>query len=183
MGAAKKKSPTYDPFPAGYVPKAEELVPRPYRGSAANPIFTPLEVYKLGLLKCTQAEIAAFFGVTRQAVEYRFAKSPLLRAAFERGFENGSISLRRAQMQRAMEGSDTMLIWMGKQHLGQTDVERSKVELSGPGGAAIQVASLDMTALSVAELHELRRLRAKMEQKQVEGDVVDVTAMEGESAA
>ena len=44
-----------------------------------------------------------------------------------RGRANGKMSLRRVQWARAQAGSDTMLIWLGKQILGQRD----KFEHSG----------------------------------------------------
>lgn len=41
--------------------------------------------------------------------------------AFEKYSANGRSSLRRQQFKAAMDGNTTMLIWMGKQHLGQSD--------------------------------------------------------------
>ncbi len=51
----------------------------------------------------------------------------------ERGQQKGLISLRRKQMQAVEAGIPTMLIWMGKQLLGQKD----KQELSGPNNTAL----------------------------------------------
>ena len=47
----------------------------------------------------------------------------------------GRASLRRKQMKVALSGNKTLLIWLGKQYLGQSD----KNELSGPGGGPIVV--------------------------------------------
>ena len=45
------------------------------------------------------------------------------------GKAQSNISLRRKQYQIAMKGNITMLVWLGKQNLGQT--ERSSIEHSG----------------------------------------------------
>ena len=39
----------------------------------------------------------------------------------KKGFESGKASLRRKQYEVAMGGNCTMLVWLGKQYLGQTD--------------------------------------------------------------
>lgn len=49
----------------------------------------------------------------------------------------GRMSLRREQFKRAMAGSDTMLIWMGKNYLDQSD--KSKNEITGRNGGAIEI--------------------------------------------
>jgi hypothetical protein len=48
----------------------------------------------------------------------------------------GTVSLRRKQMQLALAGDRTLLIWLGKQYLKQAD----KQEHSGPDGGAIPVS-------------------------------------------
>jgi hypothetical protein len=48
---------------------------------------------------------------------------------FKKHSENGRASLRRSQFKKAMEGHPSMLIWMGKQFLGQKDqIETTAVE-------------------------------------------------------
>jgi len=76
----------------------------------------PDEVYKLALLQCTLREIASFFSCDEKTIRTRFP------AEIEKGRESGKMSLRRAQFKRAVDaGSDTMLIWLGKQYLGQRE--------------------------------------------------------------
>ena len=48
----------------------------------------------------------------------------------------GDELLRTKQFQVAMSGDKTMLIWLGKQRLGQT--EKQQTELGGIGGGAIE---------------------------------------------
>ena len=75
------------------------------------------EVEKLGQIGATQAEIAAFFGVSVPTIERRFQK-PEYREAFDRGFANLKLSLRRSQVKQASSGNTLMLIWLGKEPAG-----------------------------------------------------------------
>ncbi len=84
-------------------------------------------IEQLAVLHCTQAEVAAFFSVSLSSVEHRFSQEPDLRAAWERGRATGALSLRRKQSQLANGGNVTMLIWLGKQILGQRD--RNQIDL------------------------------------------------------
>jgi hypothetical protein len=78
------------------------------------------ELEKLASLQCTQPEIAAYFKVSLQAVEQALQK-PAFRDAYNRGRHSGIVSLRRAQFQAALNGNPALLIWLGKQLLGQRD--------------------------------------------------------------
>ena len=70
--------------------------------------------------QCTQAEIAARFGVDLSTIERRL-QLPAYRNAWEQGRLCGLVSLRSAQFRKALDGNPTMLIWLGKQFLGQRD--------------------------------------------------------------
>ena len=59
---------------------------------------------------------------------------------FERGTAAFDLSIRRKQAEVAMAGNVTMLIWLGKQRLGQRD--RFDTEHSGPEGKPIPVIVL-----------------------------------------
>jgi hypothetical protein len=72
---------------------------------------------------CTQDEICSIFGITEPTLDTRLK---------ERGYSNfldfykkhsseGKQSLRRLQWAAAQEGNTSMLIWLGKQWLGQSD--------------------------------------------------------------
>ena len=71
--------------------------------------------------------IAAFCGISYDTLHRRFA------ASCEKGEELCNDALRVKQIERALAGSDTMLIWLGKQRLGQRD----KQELTGTGGIPV----------------------------------------------
>jgi hypothetical protein len=74
-------------------------------------------VLKLASIQCTQEEIANILGLHR---------STLLRDAtfcdiYKKGIDEGKSSLRRLQWKAAENGSSAILIWLGKQYLGQQD--------------------------------------------------------------
>jgi hypothetical protein len=73
------------------------------------------QVYKLALLQATNKEIGDFFGCSPDTIENRFS-GVLTKARADR-----KIRLRRAQMKQALGGNVTMLIWLGKQYLGQAE--------------------------------------------------------------
>jgi hypothetical protein len=89
------------------------------------------EFEKLCGLQCTQAEICDWFGVSDKPLNawckrtYHMSFSEVFRQ--KRGL--GKISLRRAQFHLA-EKSATMAIFLGKQYLGQTDVQEIKATVT-----------------------------------------------------
>lgn len=119
----------------------------------------PLAVVEmLGSYGATNREIASHFGVSERTVESRKTE-PDFREAYERGLGKGNIQLRTRQFKQAMAGDRTMLIWLGKQRLGQKD--KIANEHSGPGGAPLRHALVDLSALSEEELALLEKLSAK----------------------
>ena len=78
-------------------------------------------VEKLCQLNCTDAEIAAFFNVCLRTVERERQSNTEFNDVIEKGKSYGKLSLRRKQVAVAMEGNPTMLIWLGKQYMGQSD--------------------------------------------------------------
>ena len=92
------------------------------------------QVEKLCRLNCTDAELAAYFGFCRKTIERERKINPEFDAAIERGKSYGKLSLRRKQVALAEEGNATMLIWLGKQYMGQRD----KNELTGADGGPME---------------------------------------------
>ena len=79
------------------------------------------QVIGLGKIMCTTREIAGVLGVSHDTLMEFFNDCPEARAAYENAKEVGKMSLRRAQIEGALKGNPTLLIWAGKQYLGQTD--------------------------------------------------------------
>ena len=78
-------------------------------------IIPPEEVYELAQLGCKDIEIADWFGIDGNTLRYNFS------AELTKGRVALNISLRRAQINTALAGNPTMLVWCGKQYLGQSD--------------------------------------------------------------
>ena len=66
---------------------------------------------------CTQEEISHLVGCSVRLLQTRED----IREAYDRGAARMKTSLRRLQWQKAKDGNVTMMIWLGKQVLGQKD--------------------------------------------------------------
>ena len=77
--------------------------------------ITPDDVYKLAAIGSTNMEIARWFGIEEQTLRYNFSD------ILAKGREEVKQSLRMAQLKLALSGNAVMLIWLGKNLLGQSD--------------------------------------------------------------
>jgi hypothetical protein len=78
---------------------------------------------KLCGLQCTKDEVCYFFDLTDKTLE-RWCKDTYgegFSDVFRKKREVGKISLRRAQYETALKGNASLLIWLGKQYLGQSE--------------------------------------------------------------
>lgn len=73
-------------------------------------------IWKLARIGCTLKEMSFMTGLHEDTIRKHFSKE------IEHGQSKGKMALRRKQFEKAMEGSDRMLVWLGKQYLGQKDV-------------------------------------------------------------
>ena len=78
-------------------------------------------VQRAASLGCTYEELAVIIGIGKTQFYEHLDRDPSLKEAINEGRAVGRTTLRRQQWQRAEAGSDTMLIWLGKQLLGQKD--------------------------------------------------------------
>lgn len=82
------------------------------------------KVESLCAIHCTAEEIASILDISSDTLERRCKENHNISLAeyIRQKSANGKASLRRRQYKKAMEeGNTTMLIWLGKQWLGQTD--------------------------------------------------------------
>lgn len=78
----------------------------------------PEQVKLLAGIGCPVEEIALVLGCDKRTLERRFA------VVIETGRADMKKALRRKQVEIALKGDRTMLIWLGKQLLGQRDEQR-----------------------------------------------------------
>ncbi len=101
-------------------------LPRKNKPGAGRPRIELCEaqVLKLSRLRLSQQEMADFFNVSVDTLVNNFS------GAMQRGESSGKISLRRAQFISAVKDRNpSMLIWLGKQWLDQSD----KFDVGDPG--------------------------------------------------
>jgi hypothetical protein len=91
------------------------------------------QIETLAQLGATQIEMARFLGVAHSTLEYKL-QQPEFREAYDRGLGNLHMSLKRKQVEMALAGDRTMLIWLGKNYLGQSDKLDTKLTGAGPNG-------------------------------------------------
>ena len=97
-------------------------------GRPTKPIdYTKLDA--MCAIHCTGEECAAILGVSYEHLNNQLKKDGNVGFLdyFKIKGSNGKMSLRRKQYDQAMSGNATMLIWLGKQWLNQSD----KVEREG----------------------------------------------------
>lgn len=85
-------------------------------------------------LGCTDEEIAVILKCSPDTLTRRF------KAVLEMGRAKLNMSIRRSQVRKALNGDNVMLIWLGKNRLGQKD----KVEHSDPGRDNAIKQSMDL---------------------------------------
>lgn len=100
--------------------KPKQLVEGTYTGIEVGrgenkKIIDPKEVEKLAALGMKISEMSEWFGVDDSTLNYNFKQNIL------KGKHNLNCSLRQAQIRLALSGNATMLIWLGRNILGQSD--------------------------------------------------------------
>ena len=78
-------------------------------------VIPPEELEKLANIGCKDTEISNWFGIPETTLRYNFS------AELAKGRESLKQSLRQAQIRLALSGNAVMLIWLGKNLLGQSD--------------------------------------------------------------
>ena len=89
-------------------------------------------VEKLASIMCTQEEIGSYLDISVRTLQ----RDKEFCRVFKRGIDKGKMSVRRMQYKQAEKGNSTMLVWLGKQYLGQRD--KQEIEHSGDAGINIK---------------------------------------------
>ena len=106
---------------------------------------------KLCSFQCTLEEIAAWFDCSIDTIENKCKKEKGMKFSeyYAQKKKFGRVSLRRKQMQVALSGNVTMLIFLGKQYLGQSD----KVDHTTKGDS-ISPIEITVTSKKDAEIFD-----------------------------
>ena len=78
-------------------------------------VVVPQDVYNLARIGANDREIAQWFDINEDTLRYNF------KDIIAKGRLDLAHSLRRAQIKVALSGNPTMLIWLGRNLLGQSD--------------------------------------------------------------
>lgn len=104
----------------------------------------------------TVEDAAAILGVSPDTLERRFAGD------IKKGRANMRSSLRKRQFELAIAGNVGMLVWLGKNLLGQSE----KVQHSGPGEGPIKTAHEEKHVVDYDAIEkELRKLGGRVEDR------------------
>lgn len=118
---------------------------------------------KLASIMCTMEEMSDILGVSVDTLERRYAD--LIKEARSKG----KMSLRRWQFQAAEKGNVACLIWLGKQHLGQSE----KVELGSNEEKPLTLAYSPKTVMKAIR----EEYRKHKEVKEIKDEsIIEVTS-------
>ena len=110
--------------------------------------FDLAAVEGLGRIGATAVEMAHILPASQSTIEHRMAdRESDFSKAYQRGRSLLNGSVRRKQIEVAMAGNVTMLIWLGKQLIGQTDRAEH----------AIEHLNLDVSSLTDDQLARLAK--------------------------
>lgn len=111
------------------------------------------EFDKLCSIQCTLLEIASWFGCSPDTIERACKREHRMGFAdyFAQKAAKGKISLRRMQWQIAIGGDRTMLIWLGKQYLEQSERMDQRQQITGKDGQPLVAISIPDNGFSAKD--------------------------------
>jgi hypothetical protein len=91
-----------------------------------------VELEKLMRMGVSEREVMDWFDVSlKTLVRYIKKEFDLTFVQMrDKSFIRTKIAIKRAQIEKALKGDNTMLIWVGKQYLGQRDKHENETELT-----------------------------------------------------
>lgn len=81
------------------------------------------QLEKLAMMQCTIEEIAAFFDVSHDTIQRRFA------CHIKKGNAKGRMSMKRALFEKMNKGDLGAMVWWGKNFAGMSDKVEQKTEV------------------------------------------------------
>lgn len=101
-------------------------------------------------IQCTAQEICEVLGMSEDTLGRRIAERQIegvknFADLYKKHQGEGKASLRRAQWKAAQDGNPTMLVWLGKQVLGQKD----KMDHSSTDGTMSPPSRIEIVAVPI----------------------------------
>lgn len=102
-----------------------------------------IQIEKMASIFCTGEEIANVMGFSYDTLERRVKEKYNISCAeyIKSKGDRGRMSLRRKQADVALSGNVSMLIWLGKQELGQSDKREDVLKTNSKDGLVINFKS------------------------------------------
>jgi hypothetical protein len=91
------------------------------KGGRPKKTIDHAQLKKIMTVNPSKTQIAAYFEMKLDTLNRIVKEDQEISDIIERGYENAKLTLRKLQWQAAYEGKVPMLIWLGKQWLGQTE--------------------------------------------------------------
>lgn len=102
-------------YPERKTPKMGEKIVTGLIIGRDKKVIPRIEVEHLASLGCTDRDIAQYFDISESTLRYNFSSDLI------KGRHQLKTSLRQKQIQVALEGNPTMLIWLGRNVLSQNE--------------------------------------------------------------
>jgi len=139
---------------------------------------------KLCHIQCSQREIAGWFSCSEDTIDRAVQREKKMGFAeyFEQKRGPGKIALRRKQYESAMSGNVTLLIWLGKQYLEQSDKVEQKQTVKQAIDLTQNFASIEERFNAELKERIFRKLELRQKARQpVPIDVFERTELERKS--
>lgn len=114
--------------------------PEPPNKIGRKRTFSADAVSKMAEWGCSDVQIADFFNCGVKTIKRRKKDDPEFIEAYMEGRTSYLKALKSKQVEMALGGNTTMLIWLGKQDLGQRDMPQFVAPIGGSGdGDSIKI--------------------------------------------
>lgn len=137
---------------------------------------------RLPEIQCTDEEIARACGVSMKTIANRRNNDPEFHALIEQGKAWGRIKIRHEQFKQMEAGSTQMAIWLGKNHLGQTDKAdvRNLLKIT-PADLTLEQLDVIIEHLAIKELgtNDPAQIAAAIEEAETELNRANAIEIEG----
>ena len=97
------------------------------KGGRPKKEFDLKQVEIFGKFRATYETMADYFGCSEQTIRRNIQdENSEFCKVYKKAFSNSKLKLSEAQFQYALKGNASLLIWLGKQYLGQTDKQETE---------------------------------------------------------